>query len=42
MRLNEDVCLTTYFNAFDSKMAYVLKDKEPKNTKRCIHNGCQY
>lgn len=30
MRLNEDVCLTTYFNAFDSKMAYVLRDKDPK------------
>ena len=33
MRLNEDVCLTTYFNAFDSKMAYVLRDKEPKTLR---------
>ena len=30
MRLNEDVFLTTYFNAFDSKMAYQLRDKDPK------------
>ena len=29
MRLNEDVDLTTYFNAFDSKMAYELRDKAP-------------
>ena len=29
MRLNEDVYLTTYFNAFDSKMAYELRDKAP-------------
>lgn len=27
MTLGEDVCLTTYFNAFDYKMAYSLKDK---------------
>ena len=33
MRLNEDVCLTTYFNAFDSKMAYVLRDKESKTLR---------
>lgn len=30
MRLNEDVCLTTYFNAFDRNMAYILRDKYPK------------
>ena len=30
MRLNEDVFLTTYFNAFDNKMAYQLRDKDPK------------
>ena len=29
--LNEDVYLTTYFNAFDSKMAYQLRDKNPKS-----------
>ena len=29
MRLNEDVCLTTYFNAFDRKMAYQLRGKAP-------------
>lgn len=33
MRLNEDVCLKTYFNAFDSKMAYQLRDKDPKNLR---------
>ena len=33
MRPNEDVFLTTYFNAFDSKMAYQLRDKEPKNLR---------
>ena len=33
MRLNEDVCLTTYFNAFDSKMAYELRDKDPKTLR---------
>ena len=33
MRLNEDVCLTTYFNAFDSKMAYQLRDKDPKTLR---------
>ena len=29
MKLNEDVFLTTYFNAFNRKMAYQLRDKEP-------------
>ena len=33
MKLNEDVCLTTYFNAFDSKMACQLRDKEPKTLR---------
>ena len=33
MKLNEDVCLTTYFNSFDSKMAYQLRDKELKNLR---------
>ncbi len=33
MKLNEDVCLTTYFNDFDSKMAYQLRDKDPKTLR---------
>ena len=33
MRLNEDVFLTTYFNAFDSKVAYDLRDKDPKTLR---------
>lgn len=30
MRLGEDVYLTTYFNVFDSKMAYTLREKDPR------------
>ena len=33
MRLNEDVCLTTYFNAFYRKMVYQLRDKDPKTLR---------
>ena len=33
MKLNEDVCLTTYFNPFDRKMAYHLRDKETKTLR---------
>ena len=33
MRLNEDVCLITYFNSFDCKMAYSLRDKDPKTLR---------
>ena len=33
MRLNEDVYLTTYFNAFDRKMAYQLRDKDLKTLR---------
>lgn len=33
MRLNEDVSLITYFNAFDRKMAYQLRDKDPKTLR---------
>ena len=33
MRLNEDVCLTTYFSAFDSKMAYELRNKDLKTLR---------
>ena len=33
MRLNEDVCPTTYFNAFDRNMAYQLRDKDPKTLR---------
>ena len=33
MRLNEDVYLTAYFNAFDSKMSYELRDKAPRTLR---------
>ena len=33
MRMEENVCITTYFNAFDSKMAYILRDKDPKTLR---------
>ena len=33
MRLNKYVCLTTYFNAFDRKMAYELRDKAPRTLR---------
>ena len=39
MRLNEDVCLTTYFNAFDSKMDYFLRDKVIKFSKNNVVTG---
>ena len=33
MRLDYKVCITTYFNAFDSKMGYNLRDKDPRTLK---------
>ena len=30
MKIEENVFITTYFNAFDSKMSYILRDKDPK------------
>ena len=33
MRLGKDVCLTTYFNTFESKMAYTLRDKDPRTSR---------
>lgn len=33
MNLEDSMCLTTYFNAFDGNMAYQLRDKEPRNLK---------
>lgn len=33
MRLDDNVCLTTYFNAFDGKMRYLLRDKEPRTLR---------
>lgn len=30
MGLGDNVCLTTYFNSFDCKMVYILRDKDPK------------
>ena len=36
MILKKDICFTTYFNAFDRKMDYQLRDKEPKNLKHAF------
>lgn len=33
MRLEENVCLTTPFNAFNNKMAYILRDKDPRTLR---------
>ena len=33
MKMEENVCITTYFNAFDSKMVYILRDKDPKTLR---------
>ena len=33
MKMEENVCITTYFSAFDSKMAYILKYKDPKTLR---------
>ena len=33
MRMEENVCITTYFNAFENKMAYILRDKDPKTLR---------
>lgn len=33
MRLDENVCLTTYYNAFDPKIAYILRDKNPHSLR---------
>lgn len=33
MRLDDNMCLNTYYNAFDSKMAYILRDKNPHNLR---------
>lgn len=33
MKLEENVCITTYFNAFDSKMAYILREKDCKTLR---------
>lgn len=33
MRLGEDVCLIDYFNAFDSKMVYNLREKETRTLR---------
>ena len=33
MKMEENVYITTYFNAFDSKMAYILYDKDPKTLR---------
>ena len=33
MRLGDDVCLTTCFISFDSKMAYTLRDKDMRTLR---------
>ena len=33
VKVGEDVFLTTYFGAFDGKIAYHLRDKDPKTLK---------
>ena len=33
VKIGEDVFLTTYFGAFDGKIAYQLRDKDPKTLK---------
>lgn len=33
MKMQENVCITTYFNAFDRKMAYILRVKDPKTLR---------
>lgn len=33
MRLGEDMCLTTYFNSFGSKITYTLRDKYPRTLR---------
>lgn len=33
MRIDDKVCLITYLNAFDGKMAYQLRDKEPRTLR---------
>ena len=32
-RLDDKLCLKTYFNAFDSNMGYHLRDKDPRTLK---------
>ena len=33
MRLDDKVCITTYFNDFGGKMGYQLKDKDPRTLR---------
>ena len=33
MRLGEDICLTTYFDASDSRMPYIIRYKDPKTSR---------
>ena len=36
MKMEENVCITTYFNDFDSKMAYIHRDKDPKTLREAF------
>ena len=36
MKMEEKVCITTYFNAFDSKMAYILWDNNLKTLREAF------
>lgn len=33
MRLDDNMCLNTYYNSFDSKMAYIPRDKNPHSLR---------
>ena len=33
MKMEENVCFTTYFNAFDNKMVDILRDKDPETLR---------
>ena len=36
IKIEENVCITLYFNSFDSKMAYILRDKDPKTLREAF------
>ena len=39
MKLDDNMCLTTYFNAFDNKMAYIVRDNDPKTLRDAFNIG---
>ena len=36
MRVDDKVCLITYINAFDGKIAYQLRDKDPRTLREAF------